>query len=164
MTLAVVFPGQGSQRIGMARDWVLQEAARQAFAEADDVLGYGISGLCFDGPEEELRLTANQQPAILTTSWAIYQVIEELLPPVAFFAGHSLGEYTALAAAGALPFPQAVTTVHERGRLMQEAVPAGEGAMAAVIGLAAEQVSQVNAEVVADKGLVLDIANLNSPE
>jgi len=164
MSLAVVFPGQGSQRVGMGRDWTLHPAAEQVFAEADKALGFSLSALCFDGPEEELKLTANQQPAILATSWAIYQVIEELLPPVAFYAGHSLGEYTALVAAGALPFAQALNTVRERGRLMQEAVPAGEGAMAAVIGLAAEQISEINSQVVADKGLVLDIANLNSPD
>jgi [acyl-carrier-protein] S-malonyltransferase len=137
--LAVVFPGQGSQRVGMGHDWLAQASAAATFAAADRALGFSLSRLCFEGPEEELKLTANQQPAILTVSWAIYQSIRDQLPEPAYFAGHSLGEYTALVAAGALEFEDAVATVHERGRLMQQTVRA-----------------DLRQEVV--------VANLNSPE
>ncbi len=164
MSLAVVFPGQGSQRVSMGRDWANLPAAGEVFEAADRALGYAISTLCFDGPEEELRLTANQQPAILTASYAAFQTIRDDLPPAVYFAGHSLGEYTALVAAGALSFEDAVTTVHERGRLMQEAVPPGQGAMAAVLRLATAQIEEINQDVSRRLGQDLVVANFNSPE
>jgi [acyl-carrier-protein] S-malonyltransferase len=148
----------------MGQDWAGLPAAGDAFQAADRALGYAISALCFDGPEEELKLTANQQPAILTVSYAAFQVIREELPPIAYFAGHSLGEYTALVAAGALGFEDAVATVHERGRLMQEAVPPGEGAMAAVLRLSTEQIEEINQDVSRRLGQDLVVANFNSPE
>jgi len=164
MKLAVVFPGQGSQRVGMGHDWLERASAAETFAAADRALGFSLSRLCFEGPEEELKLTANQQPAILTVSWAIYQNIRDQLPAPAYFAGHSLGEYTALVAAGALDFADAVATVHERGRLMQQAVPPGEGAMAAVMRLEAAAIEEINADVRADLRQEVVVANLNSPE
>jgi [acyl-carrier-protein] S-malonyltransferase len=164
VSLGVVFPGQGSQRVGMGRDWLTHPAAKAVFDEADRALGFSISNLCFDGPEDELKLTANQQPAILTVSYAIYQTIRDTLPPVACLAGHSLGEYTALVAGGALSFADAVRTVHERGKLMQVAVPAGQGAMAAVIGLDAVKIAEINREVTAALDAELDCANFNSPD
>ena len=164
MKLAVVFPGQGSQRVGMGQDWLAQPAAADVFAQADAALGFPLSQLCFAGPEDELKLTANQQPALLTVSWAIYNCIREQLPQPAYFAGHSLGEYTALVAAGALSFADALATVRLRGQLMQVAVPAGEGAMAAVLGLAADAVAEINRQVSHELNAVLDIANYNSLE
>jgi [acyl-carrier-protein] S-malonyltransferase len=164
MTLAVVFPGQGSQRVGMGRDWLTHPAAKAVFDEADAALGFPLSELCFDGPEEELKLTANQQPAILTVSYAIYQVIKDMLPPVACMAGHSLGEYTALVASGALSFADAVRTVNERGKLMQVAVPDGQGAMAAIIGLDPGKIAEINHEVSSTINAELDCANFNGPD
>jgi len=164
MSLAVVFPGQGSQRVGMGQDWLDYSAVREVFGAADTALGDPISKLCFEGPEDQLVLTANQQPAILTTSYAIFQAIRDELPAVAYFAGHSLGEYTALVAAGAIEFADAVATVRERGTLMQEAVPPGEGAMAAVMRLDAEAIREINHKVANELGRDLVVANLNSPE
>jgi [acyl-carrier-protein] S-malonyltransferase len=156
-----LFPGQGSQRVGMGRDLAgAFPAARRTFEEADDRLGHALSRLCFEGPEETLRLTEHAQPAILTASVAAYRVLAEQtgLRPLAF-AGHSLGEWSALAAAGCLEFGDAVAGVRERGRLMQAAVPAGEGAMAAVMGLDAGTVAELCRE--AAGGDVLAPANLN---
>jgi [acyl-carrier-protein] S-malonyltransferase len=164
MSLAVVFPGQGSQRVGMGRDWLEFPAAEEIFVEADEALSFDLSDLCFNGPEGELTRTANLQPALLTVSYAIYKCIEATLPDVQCFAGHSLGEYTALCAAGALSFSEAVRIVHERGKLMQQAVPAGEGAMAAVIGLAAGEIGKINTDVSNATGQPVEIANYNSPE
>jgi [acyl-carrier-protein] S-malonyltransferase len=163
MTAAAVclFPGQGSQHAGMGRDLVESfGTARQTFEEADERLGLRLSRLCFEGPDDQLSLTEHAQPAILTTSIAAYRVLEETvgLRPAAA-AGHSLGEWSALVAAGALDFGDAVAAVRERGRLMQEAVPPGTGAMAAVMGLEAETVQGLCAEVAA--GDVLAAANLN---
>jgi [acyl-carrier-protein] S-malonyltransferase len=163
--LAFIFPGQGSQKVGMGR--ALAEArpeARAVFAAADAALGYPLSRLCFEGPEAELTLTANAQPAILTTSVAALRVLEadtKLRPDVV--AGHSLGEYSALVAAGAVRFEDAVRLVHLRGKFMQEAVPAGVGAMAAVLGLGREDVEAAcrEAQSGAGSGEVVSPANLN---
>lgn len=156
-----VFPGQGSQRVGMARDLVETfPVARRTFEEAEDRLGTRLSELCFSGPEETLRLTANAQPALLTASVAAYRVLAEStgLAPAAV-AGHSLGEWSALVVAGAVDLGDAVVGVRERGRLMQEAVPPGDGAMAAVLGLDADAVAALCAE--AADGDVVVPANLN---
>lgn len=158
---AFVFPGQGSQKVGMGR--ALHDTypeARAVFDEADEALGYSLSKLCFDGPEAELTLTANAQPAILATSVAALRALQARSPvrPVAV-AGHSLGEYSALVAAGALSLGDAVRLVHMRGRFMQDAVPAGLGAMAAIIGLSADDVAAVCSEAAGAE--VVSAANLN---
>src|SRR5271170_5141984 len=133
---AFVFPGQASQYPGMGKDLAEKfPAARAVFDEADKALGFSISQMCFSGTEEELKLTANTQPAILTCSVAAYRVLEEKGLTPDFVAGHSLGEYSALVAAGAMKFSDAVQIVRKRGTYMQEAVPAGQGAMAAIMGL-----------------------------
>jgi [acyl-carrier-protein] S-malonyltransferase len=159
--LAFLFPGQGSQKVGMGRAlFDAHHAAKAVFDEADEVLGFSIAKVAFDGPEPELTLTANAQPAILVTSVAALRVLEAetgLRPTVV--AGHSLGEYSALVAAGALALADAVRLVHLRGRFMQEAVPAGVGAMAAIVGLDAAAVTAACAE--AGKGEVVSPANLN---
>ena len=159
--LAFVFPGQGSQYVGMGKDLSAQfPIAKQVFAEADDALGCALSELCFCGPETELKLTENTQPAILATSVAALRVLEtetHLRP--AFVAGHSLGEYSALVAVGALRFGDAVKIVRERGRLMQQAVPAGEGAMAVLMGLEMDEVGSLCVE--SSQGEVVSPANFN---
>ncbi|MBV9210272.1 MAG: ACP S-malonyltransferase, partial [Acidobacteria bacterium] len=161
--LAYIFPGQGSQYAGMGRD--LKEnfpAARAVFEEADDALGFKISELCFAGTSEELQLTENTQPAILTVSIAALRALEaEGFPAPSFVAGHSLGEYSALCAAGALSLTDAVKTVRARGRYMQEAAPVGSGAMAAILG--AELSDIMNACGEAQQGEVCSPANINSP-
>jgi len=136
--------------------------ARQTFDEADEALGYKLSQLCFEGPEEELRLTEITQPAILTTSVAALRVLESRLPKPCSVAGHSLGEYSAHVASGTLSFADAVRTVRQRGKYMQEAVPVGVGAMAAILGMDLEKVAAVCAD--AEQGEVCSPANINSPE
>lgn len=157
-----VFPGQGSQYVGMGQAWAESfSTAREAFAEADSILGMALSELCWQGPEEELQLTANTQPAILATSVAIQRVVAEHdLAPVVV-AGHSLGEYSALVTAGCLSFADALRLVRRRGELMQEAVPVGVGAMAAIMGLEAEAVAAIAAAAKEDQ--ICDVANYNAP-
>jgi len=161
--IAFLFPGQGSQAPGMGQ--ALAEsypAARAIFDEADYVLGFPISRLCFEGPEEQLKLTENTQPALLTVSTAAWSVLREQGFKPDYVAGHSLGEYSALVAAGALKFADALRLVRNRGRYMQEAVPAGVGAMAALLRLPAEALEGVLTE--AAQGEVLSAANFNSPD
>ena len=163
--ILAMFPGQGSQSVGMGKDLCDEfDLARNTFSEADEVLGFKLSSLCFEGPEEELRLTANQQPAILTTSVAVWRVLtsETHLRP-AMFAGHSLGEYSALVAAGKLDFATAVKLVRMRGQAMQRAVPEGTGAMAAVIGFDPELL--IKACEAVDSGLGrVEVVNFNSSQ
>lgn len=140
----------------------LYPVARQTFQEADDALGFSISKLCFEGPDDQLKLTENTQPAILTMSTAVARVLREKGITPQFAAGHSLGEYSAHVVAGTLPFADAVRTVRNRGRYMQEAVPAGEGGMAAILGMALDQLQHVCAE--AAQGEVVSPANINSPD
>jgi [acyl-carrier-protein] S-malonyltransferase len=164
MATAFVFPGQGSQRVGMGAAWAEAFAESEAaFLEADRALGFRLSRLCFEGPESELQLTANTQPAILTVSIAAWRVVAKLAEPPTLLAGHSLGEYTAHVAAGTLGFAEALRLVRRRGELMQQAVPVGEGAMAAVLGLDARAVAQVAAEA-SRPGDLAEIANYNAPE
>lgn len=164
MKIGLLFPGQGAQKVGMGAD--LAQAfpvARQVFEEADEALGFGLARLCFEGPDEELRLTANTQPAILATSIAALRAFTsemELRPVVA--AGHSLGEYSALVAAGAISLADALRAVRARGQLMQEACPAGSGTMAALIGLDPATVTRICQEA-SREGEVVVPANLNAP-
>jgi [acyl-carrier-protein] S-malonyltransferase len=161
--IAFLFPGQGSQSVGMGKELAeLYPVARQTFDEADDALGYKLSQLCFEGPEDQLRLTEITQPAILTASIAIYRVLKKKGVNPQFVAGHSLGEYSAHVAAGTLTFADAVRTVRNRGKYMQEAVPIGVGAMAAILGMDLAKVTEVCNEAAA--GEVCEPANINSPE
>jgi len=161
--IALIFPGQGSQVVGMGKDLAEKyPIARQTFEQADDALGFKLSQLCFEGPEEQLRLTEITQPAILTASIAALRVLETRMPKPCFVAGHSLGEYSAHVASGTFSFADAVRTVRNRGKYMQEAVPVGVGAMAAILGMDLEKVAAVCQG--AAQGEVCSPANINSPE
>lgn len=161
--IAYIFPGQGSQAIGMGKDLADNFLiAKQVFEEANEALEFSLSELCWNGTTEDLALTENTQPAILTTSVATFRVMQsEGFPTPDFVAGHSLGEYSALVAAGALSFADAVRTVRKRGKYMQEAVPVGVGAMAAILGLDLETIEEGCAE--AAQGQICSSANINSP-
>jgi [acyl-carrier-protein] S-malonyltransferase len=161
--IAFLFPGQGSQAVGMGKELAANYAvARRTFDEADAALGYKLSELCFEGPEEQLKLTEITQPAILTASVAAWRVLNEKGLKPDFVAGHSLGEYSAHVAAGTLQFADAVRTVRNRGKYMQEAVPIGLGAMAAILGMPLNQVTEIAREAAQEE--ICQAANINSPE
>lgn len=159
---AVVFPGQGSQFAGMGKDFYDKYAeVRRVFDKADEVLGYSLTSIMFNGPEEELKLTFNTQPALLTMSIGIWEAVKHKIN-ADFFAGHSLGEYSALVAAGGISFEDAVLAVHNRGKFMQEAVPVGTGAMAAVMGADDSVIADV-CKACSSSGSVVEPANFNCP-
>ena len=163
MKTAFVFPGQGAQKVGMVKDlYDSYQVVRELFEEADDSLGFSLTKLCFEGPDEELMKTYNTQPAILTASTACARVLaqEGFTPDIA--AGHSLGEYSALVATGALSFADAVKTVRQRGQFMQDAVPLGEGGMAAILGLDEDKIKEICTAISAQGGTVQAV-NFNCP-
>jgi len=161
--IAFIFPGQGSQYVGMGKDiYESEEIAAEVFEKANEVLNFSLSNLCFRGPEEELTLTANVQPAILTVSYALLKLIERKGIEASLVAGHSLGEYTALVCSGSITFEEALKIVRKRGQYMQEAVPFGQGAMAAIIGLSPNKVEEICKKVANNK--VVEPANYNSQD
>ena len=162
--VAFVFPGQGSQKVGMCKDFYDSYAcAKKVFEEADDALGFSITKMCFEGPEEDLRLTKYTQPAILTCSVAALAVMREHGLECEAAGGHSLGEYSALVAADVMKLQDAVVAVHKRGEFMQEAVPVGEGAMAAVMGLTPDEIVAVCQNVETECGEAVQAVNFNCP-
>ncbi|WCF10225.1 ACP S-malonyltransferase [Paenibacillus thiaminolyticus] len=161
--LAFVFPGQGSQEVGMGKDvYDAVPAAREAFEIADRVLGFPLTEMIFEGPESDLKQTSNTQPALLATSWALYQAMERHGIRPDYVAGHSLGEYGALVAAGVLRFEDAIAIVRQRGQFMEQAVPSGQGAMAAVLGAERERLGALCDDISA-AGTPVEMANLNCP-
>ncbi|MDG0871206.1 ACP S-malonyltransferase [Paenibacillus thiaminolyticus] len=161
--LAFVFPGQGSQEVGMGKDvYDAVPAAREAFESADRVLGFPLTEMIFEGPESDLKQTSNTQPALLATSWALYQALERHGIRPDYVAGHSLGEYGALVAAGVLRFEDAIAIVRQRGQFMEQAVPSGQGAMAAVLGAERERLGALCDDISA-AGTPVEMANLNCP-
>jgi [acyl-carrier-protein] S-malonyltransferase len=162
--IALVFPGQGAQKVGMGKSLAEQfPVCRQTFEEADSALGDSLSTLCFAGPEDRLMLTENAQPAILAMSVAVWRLAAARGVEAKFAAGHSLGEYSAHVAAGTLSYADALRTVRRRGQYMQEAVPVGEGAMSAILGLDGEGVARACAEIAEETGRIVSPANLNAP-
>lgn len=162
MSTAVVFPGQGSQFVGMGRDFYDKyETVKDYFTRADKALGYNLSEIMFNGPEDELRLTQNTQPALVTMSAGIWSLIKDKIE-VSYFAGHSLGEYSAVYASGGLSFEDTVKAVHNRGKFMQSAVPVGVGAMSAVLGLDDDKVAEICSGISKD-GYIVEPANFNCP-
>lgn len=161
--IAYVFPGQGSQYVGMGRDiYESSEHVKNIFLTANFLLGKDLANMCFKGPEEELKITYNTQPAILTTSYALYELVKDKLPKPDFLAGHSLGEYTALVASGVMSFEDSIVAVQKRGEFMDNAVSLGVGAMAAVLGGNKEIIEMICKEV-SDEEQIVQIANMNCP-
>lgn len=162
--IAFVFPGQGSQTVGMGQDiYQENERAQQTFQTADQKLDVALSNLIFHGPQEELTITYNAQPALLTTSYAFFTALTEAGITPDYTAGHSLGEYTALAAAGAMSFEDAVYTVRKRGEFMEQAVPNKQGSMAAILGMDRELLADITAEITETTGETVQLANINCP-
>ncbi|AEI13817.1 malonyl CoA-acyl carrier protein transacylase [Flexistipes sinusarabici DSM 4947] len=164
MSTGVIFPGQGSQFVGMGKDFYINyKSAKDVFEKADSALGFSLTDIIFTGPEETLTLTYNAQPALLTTSLAIFEIIKEQIHDITGYAGHSLGEYTAVVAAGGMTFEDVVKAVHNRGKFMQEAVPVGAGGMLAVMGAKREDILRMCGDISKETQSVLEPANFNSP-
>lgn len=163
MSTGIIFPGQGSQYVGMGKDFYdSYQTAKDIFTAADTALGFSLSDITFNGPEKTLTLTYNAQPALLTTSIAIFETIKEKIPDITGYAGHSLGEYTAVVAAGGMAFEDAVKAVHNRGKFMQEAVPVGAGGMLAVMGAKRDNILRMCEDISKETQSILEPANFNS--